>query len=189
MSKRPLREAVGAALNATSLAPDNTRETPIDRVAALSRASRLGSALWRLKYGDDVTLLTTAAELLANKARTDSRVRELTPYTRVGRRPELLLLICQYLIGEWLQDNCNTCGGRGRTGLGRGGIRGIGKLCLSCKGSGKRRINGAERGRALGVTGAAYWKTWHPCFEAIWTLILEADTGAASRLRAALRRE
>lgn len=145
------------------------------------------STLWRLKYGGDHTLLTKAVGLLTLRIRNDGRISDVLPRKSGLSSAPLLREICQYLINEWMSDKCTKCRGRGRTGLGRGGVRSVGKSCGSCGGNGKRRINGAERSRLVGVTPPAYWKIWHPRFTAIRDLIIESDVGAVEDVRIALR--
>lgn len=63
----------------------------------------------------------------------------------------------------------------------------LGKLCGRCEGSGRARINGAERARIVGVSPKNYWKSWDARFLEIRMLLAKADLGAVEVIREALR--
>lgn len=136
MDKPGLKESVGSAMNASNLASDARKETAVDRVAALSRADELGSALWRLKAGGDLSVIARASTLLALRVR-QSDAPGLGEWTRLPSGYGLVLRICQRIVNEWLQDRCPKCKGRGRTGMGKGSVKRELVDCATCSGSGQ----------------------------------------------------
>lgn len=262
--KPSLRETVGCAVNSSNLKSDDLKEGAVDRVASMARADALGSALWRVKVGGDMSALAPAALLLSH------RVANSEEFPEWGMDDHLKLLrICKRVLNEWLQDKCTQCKGRGRTGMGKGKVEqgsvacqvcngsgrvahvgqisaqllatgkatygrhyrfkgqvrtkaqtiemkpddvipqtrpcltcagvgkikteksikeaSLGKLCGRCEGSGRARINGAERAKVVGVSRQAYWQVWDARFMAIRQLLAEADGEAGEDIRTALR--
>lgn len=245
MTRPSLKESVGTAVNTSNMKSDILVEGAADRLAALARADALGSALWRLKAGGDLTVLKRAAALLALRARREF----LFPAS-----PALMLEICSRILNEWLQDKCPKCKGRGRTGMGTGSVvrqvadcegcagsgrsqhiggisaallesseygpispelrhfllsttkpcpdcsgagkvmkdktvnkTSLGKPCYQCLGTGRSRVNGAERAVVVGVTRQAYWQTWDVRFNAVRHMLAVAEGEPAEKVRAALR--
>ena len=136
MNRPSLKESVGTSVNSINLASDTLREHPVDRVAALARADALGSALWRLKVGGDMTMLKRAVALLALRARAQDKP-PLGEWTRHPSGHLLVLDICERIINEWLQDKCPKCKGRGRTGMGKGTVVNAMADCPMCSGAGR----------------------------------------------------
>lgn len=104
-------------------------ETPLDRIGAFSKGGRLGTLLWRLKYGKDLTCFKPAALLLAKDTSMESPI---------GRR------VCELAISEWLLPECDTCRGAKEMIVGPKRI-----VCPSCEGYGVRRYSDSERDRIL----------------------------------------
>lgn len=103
-------------------------ECPVDRIAAFSRAPRLGTLLWRLKWGFDATVYKLTIKLLAEEAHTSLKMAEM-------------------LIREWLNPNCEACGGARETILGDRRI-----LCPKCQGLGLKRYSDHSRARFMDMT-------------------------------------
>lgn len=121
------RELIGRDLSA-SLETDY-HETPVDRVGAFSKGARLGTLLWRLKYGLDMACLKPASFLLAKEVQLES---------------EIGIRVCELAISEWLLPECEVCRGAKEVLIGPKLI-----LCPGCDGFGVRRYEYWERDRFL----------------------------------------
>ncbi|MHB1023352.1 MAG: DnaJ-like cysteine-rich domain-containing protein [Acidobacteriaceae bacterium] len=128
-----LRQPVASAFTA-SLDSDDQHERPVDRLAAFSKAPRLGTLLWRLKYGNDATCYKTSLLLIAKQL------------TRPNEGRELIKKVCQIALDEWLADKCPQCGGSGQVM-----IREVVSECPNCAGTGMHRFKDVERARNLGM--------------------------------------
>lgn len=122
------REIIGRDL-ASSLEADYS-ETPVDRVGAFSKGARLGTLLWRLKYGKDMSCFKPAAFLLAKEAQLQ---------TAIGFK------VCELAISEWLLPECETCRGAREVIFGPKRI-----ICPACDGYGVKRYTNRERDSFLG---------------------------------------
>jgi len=109
----------------TASLESGVQEMPVDRIAAFSRASRLGTLLWRLKWGFDATVYKRTTELLADEAHTSPKMAEM-------------------LIREWLNPNCEACRGAKETILCDRRI-----LCPKCQGLGLKRYSDHARARFM----------------------------------------
>jgi hypothetical protein len=78
----------------TSSLESRPHEAPVDRIAAFSRGERLGTLLWRLKWGHDATCYKRAIHGLSEAT---------------GQRSALGLRLCAMLVWEWLNPNCSNC--------------------------------------------------------------------------------
>lgn len=74
---------------------------------------------------------------------------------------------------------CDNCHGRGFVFTEEQQKASLGSVCPMCNGSHKRRVNGAERARVVGISTQGYWKVWHRRFVAVDELIKAADQDAA----------
>lgn len=128
------RELIGRDLP-DSLEVDH-HEMPIDRIGAFSRGSRMGTLLWRLKYGHDASCFKPAVFLLVKEAQLKSAI---------GTR------LCSMAITEWLLPQCGTCNGARELIIGPKRI-----VCEDCKGYGVKRYSDRERDAYLG----ARFKPW-----------------------------
>jgi hypothetical protein len=140
-ARRPdLREQIGTAVNASSLAMRDEAETAIDRVAALGAAAlavtvgadrhdvaigacqdvafsqenalagELASLLWHIRYGAQFDALPTAIVLFATWLSGRGKYAKLEPERRMVLMPKL----ATRAMHEWLSDRCVACGGSGK---------------------------------------------------------------------------
>lgn len=138
--KPDVREQVGTALNASTLVMSETRETHLDRVAALGAAAlavqlgadrrdlpiaacrdqsvnqenivvaELASTLWHIRYGGQYGAVPQAVTLFA--AWLSGRGRFAT--FEEARLLVLLPKLAARALHEWLSDRCVACGGSGK---------------------------------------------------------------------------
>jgi hypothetical protein len=126
------REAVAIVTNARTLL-GGAVEGGHAIVPALAFCDRLGTLLWRAKYGADRRVLPAAALLLANIIRTAHRFKRAPGAQRrrgrTGRRndaaasrqrehtpADLADALARRAITEWVDDRCEHCDGRGMMG-------------------------------------------------------------------------
>lgn len=121
-----IRESIASALD-SGLKDSPERETPVERLTAFAGASRLGTLLWRVKYGNDRRSIKPAAFLIA---------KGLPRYLSNSMR----LTIAHRALKEWCLHMCTVCRGAKEVLDGE-------KLvpCRSCDGSGKHRHTDADR--------------------------------------------
>ena len=158
-----LRKLVATALRAADLSDDPLRETALDRIGALAFSDALGSKLWRLRWSYDASCFKPAALLLWRRTQ------------RPHENNKIHKVICEVVLGEWLDDLCRTCHGRGHAvvkGTGRAG-----NPCTVCNGTGSRRHNDLERMRSTGLSAGAYRK-WEPRFASAHAALSAADVQA-----------
>lgn len=153
-------------------------ESAIDRVGALARATKLGSALWRYGYAGDETALKTAYNALLKKAQR--RVRVYRHHKEFG----LLERVVAMVLLEWKHQGCLTCKGAGQL---VDDDRKLKISCATCGGSGKRRYSDGERISALNIDPFTYRK-WEKNITEICLCLSGADVGAAYTCRAQLER-
>ena len=151
-----MKEAFAAALAGfQSLAANDSREMPVDRLGALAYCQRLdapeqsalaslGVDLIALKYAQREASKEPAAAKLAGVLCWE-RNRLFLTY-RKG------LKISRWAIGEWIQEQCITCRGAKEVPAGEN-IEGAQrmKICPSCSGSGLTKWTDMERTEALGA--------------------------------------
>lgn len=121
-----MRESIGSSLDKSLL--DRAENAPVVRIAALAKAPRLGSMLWRLKYGADAACYKTAALLHA---------RRLPRYIGHTMRRQA----AETALREWLSDLCHTCLGAREMMIGERRV-----VCGTCNGLGMRRYSDRDRG-------------------------------------------
>lgn len=138
-----LRETLGAAFESSDLST-KPGESDVDRIAAMGLVTRLGSKLWRLKYGNDPKAFKTAYLLLAK---------------RLGWRDTLLVRLCDLAVREWCLPMCGTC--HGAKEIIEGDLR---IVCAECEGIGVKRYTDRERERLLGIPPRA-WEKWAKKYE------------------------
>jgi len=173
-----LREAVGAALLSSHLETVNERETALDRVGAISRATKLGSALWRWKYALDASSQATALSALVRKAQRRTRIY------RHHRDFPMLQRVCKLVLSEWYHPNCRMCGGRGEFVDEEQRLK---IVCQACEGLGTHRFSDRERIAALGIASESY-KVWSERIAEVWLCLAGADAGTGAMCRYQLER-
>ena len=134
-----MKESIAVALH-KSLQDIAGTDCAVTRLHAFSKAPRLSTLLWRLKYGLDVSVLEETASMIA---------REL-PARRFTMRPRVKILSARKALLEWLNEKCETCGGRGSMQLADRTIN-----CQQCGGLGLRRYSDEDRGRHARLIQAA----------------------------------
>lgn len=177
-----IRETIGAALLSSHL-ESQVHESAIDRIGALSHATRLGSALWRWGYSGDTQSLGSALKHLLRKAQ-----RRLKLYK--GHRDfPLLLNTCKMVLYEWRFQHCQHCGGGGElesdfdlTG------KAILVKCNVCTGTGKKRYSDAERMLALNVDDPYIYRKWERQISQVWICLAGADGQTSATCRVQLER-
>lgn len=154
-----VREKVAYALLAGNLRDDPLKETARDIIHALSFCSRTASALIRFKYAHDAKSYQPAYLLLADL------FKDWWPKTR----PAVIEAMCKRIVDEWVIEKCRHCQGRGflpaRT------QRPVPKLCASCGGTARLKVNGVERAKLIGLSHQAYYKTWEARFTKVWNTV------------------
>lgn len=149
-----MRGLIGRAVDSSDLG-EKIGEGDRDRVAALAGASRLGSALWRLKYSNDPKVYKSAVLLLAK---------------RMGwKNSDMLQRICELAIREWLLGMCIECKGAREVIVGDLRI-----TCPSCEGIGVKRYSDRERERFVGLE-ARSWDRWVKKYEAVQAAMTGED--------------
>lgn len=126
--RRDLRETVGHAV---------AEGVNSDAVASLAFTTRLGSALWRAKYGGDEGSARTAVILLAKRLHLRER----------RRRRDFLARIAERCVFEYLDEGCSPCGGKGVVYAEAVATH----ACPTCAGTGRKRHGDGERAKAVGV--------------------------------------
>ena len=139
MTKTPIRERLLHDLAEGDLTPGKG-QAPVDRIGALARASRLGSAIKRLQVEvRGVTVNNAVLELHRALWQGYPRSRAMDSQARAN--------LCRIVVMEMAQPHCRTCTGRGTTK-----DRESGRLvpCPACAGAAVHRYSDSEREAAFG---------------------------------------
>lgn len=164
------------------------------KLGALGMADPLGAALWRAKYKGDPRARRQAEALIARRIAQGGRwglAAAPRPKGLRGRRTSeeledmprpLIERLAFRVLGEWLNDRCTACHGRGTVGAWGAVMR-----CKRCSGSQREPAQHATRARDLGVTREVYHQRWQPVFERMLTRLEEIDHGVTGVLRGQLR--
>lgn len=140
-----------------------SHEMPVDRIAAFSRASRLGTLLWRLKYGFDASVYQRTADLLATEAHTTSKLAEM-------------------LIREWLNPACEACRGAQELILEDRRI-----LCPKCGGLGLKRYSDHARARFMEMS-VEDWRKLSNQVKRVMEALTRAERLVSATMHAELER-
>lgn len=133
-----MRESLARAVNAGSLEWDELQVAEVDRVAALSAGSHLGSYLLRIREGAQPEWLHRAMLIISKRLHDKYRLA----------RSVADAVATQSLI-EWVRPHCRKCGGA-RELMGES----IKIICPSCRGAGVHRWTDTERKAKIGAWGA-----------------------------------
>ena len=151
-----LKESLGSAISHGYL------ENP-ERIAALSRAGKLGSLMWRWRYGgQDLALF--ASNLLTRRAAKRLKIRGYqADYEKLRK-------LCAQVLREWYSPECQTC-------LGVKEVAGEHKriVCEACNGVGIKRYGDYERSEAIGVSLATYKAIWDKRFREVHAMSTAMD--------------
>lgn len=135
-------ERLATAVVTDDLGHDDLRTVPVDLVASLAAASRLGSDLFRAA-DNDAAAFRRAILLLTR----DTMVR-----TRIGRSQAQKL---SYLaIRETLHWQCRKCDGAGQVIVGD-----LKVVCPKCEGTGLHRWSDNDRAKIMKIE-LAKWPMW-----------------------------
>ena len=184
-----MKEALAHALSGPiSLAEDEWRERPVDRLHALAAAQ---SACGRTAR--EAALSALGVSLIALKAanRADEYARSVDRLAHMMRkikpRPslELRIRIARQAVHEHIVDFCGTCQGRGEI-PDQEGLEGAQRMkpCPECGGHGKRRYSDSERLEIVGCE-ARYCGAW---IADAMALISEAESEAVRTANRLLER-
>jgi hypothetical protein len=151
------------------------RETAIDRVGALARASRLGRALWHWRYAGQ----PNHAEVLTALVRRGSKRLQIS-----NRHPEYEILVraCKQSLLEWYFPKCRSCRGAAEQIINKKRV-----LCPNCGGTGLHRYGDYERMDGLGLSRQQY-RRWEPRLRDLHLILSGADVSAVIRCRTELER-
>lgn len=171
-----LREAVGVAVQAMSLATVEDEERAVDRVGGFgaaqlhvkrstAEARAIAALLWRAKYGGDERAGRAAALCLGRHLGGRSKA------SRWRAGPDVLHRMATRLVWEWLHDRCAACGGVGRIAFDEEGkrLRVVPRgtpmrSCQGCRGTGRQRSSDTDRALALGLAVDVYRRRWSERF-------------------------
>jgi len=128
-----LRESLASTHHA-SLVWSPERERAIDKVAASGRCDELGVLLWKTKY-----MFESAAREKAEKIILEMMFKRFNFHTAL-----LLVKAMEQAFREWLEDQCEVCGGRGHVMAGEVRI-----VCESCDGSRARHYTDTKRAQLM----------------------------------------
>jgi hypothetical protein len=155
-----LRILVARAVTGSDLSDSAVHETALDRVGALGFADPLGGALWRLKYARERKQQPRAVYLLARRSRS------------VAREEGLRWRLCWLVVDEWLDDCCESCGGRRFLVATTAEVT---RVCPVCQGTGVKRHSDQSRMRLLGFDAATYRK-WEGRLTGLHQKLADADS-------------
>lgn len=171
-----LAKLVVSAMRSGSLEPNADREVPIDRVMAFAVGALrdpLGEALCRLKYLDEVGAYEDALRLLTARA------------ARIGESRRSVRRVCERVLEEWFNDNCESCGGRGYLVI--EGTPHARNGCVVCGGSGRQPVSIHGRCAYLGVPPGAYPR-WEPRLARAYAVLIRAEDALWEEVAAQLGR-
>ena len=184
-----MKEALAHALSGPiSLAEDEWRERPVDRLHALAAAqsacgrtareaalSALGVSLIALKAANRADEYARSVDRLAHMLRKAKPRPSLEVRTRIARQA----------VHEHIVDFCGTCQGRGEI-PDQEGLEGAQRMkpCPECGGHGKRRYSDSERLEIVGCE-ARYCGAW---IADAMALISEAESEAVRTANRLLER-
>jgi hypothetical protein len=136
--------------------------------------TKLGSMLWRVKWGLDKNAVRPTAILLQNIIRR-----------RGEHNSRFLLRLALIAVQEYVDTRCHHCNGRGHvTNADR-----VVSSCTHCNGTGIARISDQRRMRTLGCTEHAYLNGWKARLEQAHNTLSEHDSHTGHVMRNQLRDE
>jgi len=171
-----MRASVGHALNSSHLETIESRESDIDRVGALARASRLGALLFHWRYAKQDRFARAVLSEVVRKSRRRFQISEFHV------EHPALVAACKQAMREYYAPQCSTCNGAREIIEQKLRI-----VCHTCRGAGVRRYSDYERANALGMNLAAYRAGWEKRLGEILSMLAANDAGASGVVRYQLR--
>ncbi len=186
------REQVAVAMNARGQLADTAAASDVV-MGALAAADELGSALWRLRYGEIARArgMDRATALLAKRLRTSVRgrgLRDRRPSIGDGG-PDIFQRLARRAVWEWLHDACPACGGKVVGGMPDAGhiLGERAYSCAVCHGTGRARYSDAERAMSLVLDVDVFARRWRERLEAALALLDRYDGDTERAVSAQLR--
>ena len=173
-----IRELVGTSLLSSHLETREEAESAIDRVGAISRATKLGSALWRWKYAGDNRAAPSALSALLRKAQRNTKIY------RHHRDFTMLQSVCKLVLSEWYSPNCRECEGAREFVDEERRLR---IVCAICNGTGLHRFSDEERAVSLKIH-PRFYPPWADHVSSVWRCLAGADIGTSAICRVQLER-
>lgn len=162
---------VARTLSKGSLKHDPLITSGADVVGAMAFTSKLGSMLWRVKWGNDKGAVRPTAILLSKKLR------------RSGEASRYILRLAMIALQEYVDTRCHHCKGRGH-------VINADKVvssCTHCEGTGIARISDQRRMRTLGCNEHAYHQKWKQRLEQAHSMLSEHDSDTGHVMRKQLK--
>ena len=161
------------------LSKGNLRHDPLitsgaDIVGALSFTTKLGSMLWRVKWGNDKNAVRPTAALLSKKIAKKGE--------RQGR---FLMRLAMIALQEYVDTRCHHCKGRGHVV----NADRVVSSCTHCEGTGIARISDQRRIRALTCTEHAYLNGWKDRLAFAHNVLSEHDSDTGHVMRNQLKEQ
>jgi hypothetical protein len=156
------RRREARAVNSGNLRWSDNGPTDADYIAARGLSGeKLGALLERLKWAHDHRAYARCVYLLGERF-YDRKKRNVTK------------ALCHTAIREWLDENCEKCGGRG---LETDKFHNM-HTCTKCKGTGQHAYEGHERAHMANLAAGSWQK-----YERDYETVLECLRGAVSSHR------
>ena len=172
-----MREAVGRSLLSSHLESQEW-ESAIDRVGALSFATKLGRLIFHWKYARQERFAGPVLFELLRKARHRFQI------AKQHREYDVLGNACLQAMAEFYSPGCEDCDGAGE--MIHDGLR---IVCQSCLGSGQRRFPDHERISILRIDSHTYRATWERRLQEILGILSKNDSSATAECRVRLGRD
>ncbi len=205
-----IRERVGIAVNSSDLAPTHGGSTIVAALGAaamvrdgirvgpagpciavnavgspvIDARRRLASLLQRAKFGHDHSVIKPAIYLFVAfiKKRNDYL------HWKIRNEDSLLVRFAGAVLGEWLRDRCQVCGGGGQILTSDAGRNASTKTCRHCKGNGAEPVSHAARAASVGVPMEIYQRHWEVRFKAARSWLEGIERSNLANLQTQIRR-
>lgn len=160
-----MRESLATSVNAKNLEWDE-HERQVDRVAAMSAGTHLGSYLIRVREGAQTEFAHRAMLIIAKR---------IIKRYRLNRG--IAEAVATQSIMEWVGPHCRCCGGtRERM------MEDVKVSCHVCNGSGVHRFSDSERKKSIGAWGGRIEDGLNFALAEITTAAAQMANGARVKL-------
>jgi hypothetical protein len=172
-----VKELAGVAMNVRGQLADSIPDPQVT-LGALAFANELGSLLWRIQAGQDITrsTVTRTTFLIANIIRLDERFKrgKFSGLDREQRRErnaghphlkssrDIVERFAYRVLVEWTAVHCVVCDGRGKLGL-RNKSKPRPLLCDVCDGTGKQVASEKRIPCETARDGVLVRREYEPC--------------------------